>query len=234
MQRFPDPAHRRLLDPGEIDTVNLRESARAAAGLDRRLSRAGDVPDDGRGRFISVGWPTNCQVRRIWELLAPSSVARGMGRLLAARLDPAVVFVSGRRGAAVLAGKPARQGPVEKLDDGTRTLAFAHPGFPGRLPAVASISRRPTSRSKTHSARSAWAIRSCLCSRSSPRESSGSRWWSFWSATGRRSRSIRFPAADFDFAVGRCSIRAGRTTRLGSLPTGIRTATWPGPSTPGF
>ncbi len=45
----------------------------------------------------------------------PSPVARGMGRLLAARLDPAVVLVFGRRRVAVLAGRPAGARAVESL-----------------------------------------------------------------------------------------------------------------------
>ncbi len=57
-------------------------------------------------------------------------------------------------------------------------------------------------------------------------------WLSFWSATGQPSPSIRFPAA-ISILSPSVFIPIGRTIRPGSLPTGIRTATWPGPSIPG-
>ena len=171
--------------------------------------------------------------QRIWELLVPSSVTRGMGRLLAARLDSAFVLVSGRRGAAVLAGEPAGEGPVESWDDRTRTLAFAHPGFPGRLSPVAPSRRKPTSPSRTPSARSGWDIRSCSCSRSSPHAFSGSRSASFLAGYWAAFAFYPAPGSGFDFDSGRRQAELVASSDRRSPHTGIRTVTWPGRSIPG-
>src|SRR5439155_11756880 len=69
-------------------------------------------------------------------LPVPSPVARGVGRLLAARLDPAVVLIPGRGRLPIFDGRPAGARPVEAGDDGACPLAVVDPGLPGGLPPV--------------------------------------------------------------------------------------------------
>src|SRR5438093_9699351 len=71
-----------------------------AARLDRRLSRAGHVFNDGRSTATVAG----CQSasgKQVLGVPGPSPVACSLGRLLAARSDSAVVFNPGWGFAAV-------------------------------------------------------------------------------------------------------------------------------------
>ena len=61
-------------------------------------------------QLLRGGLPRAVPDDRRLGVALPSPVARRVDRLLAARPDPAVVLVPGRRGAAVLARQPARRG----------------------------------------------------------------------------------------------------------------------------
>ena len=137
--------------------------APTAAGLDRRLPRAGDVPDDGRGALRSARWPARVPGQRIWEFLCHhQSHVEWVGCSLHDLIQPSFSFLVGVALPFSLASRLAR-GQSNGQDDGARPLAVAGPGLPGRLPAVDRPAARPTSPSRTRSARSAWATRSCSC-----------------------------------------------------------------------
>ena len=61
--------------------------------------------------------------KRVLEVPLPPSIARGMDWLLAARPDSAVIFIPGRRGAAVFPGQPPRPRTVSRPYDLARGLA---------------------------------------------------------------------------------------------------------------
>ena len=105
-----------------------------------------------------------------WRVPGLPPDARRVGRLLAARPDPAVVLVPGRRGAAVLDGARAlARGQSFGAHVVPRALAGAAARRARRLPALGRARRRRTSPSKTRSRRSASATRSCSCSGSARR-----------------------------------------------------------------
>ena len=106
-------------------------TAHAASGsprsrrVDRRLSRAGDVLDDGRDHEIA-GDRSVDSGQRFLGVLGSSSKPRGMDRLFSARHDSAVVLVSRRRGAFL------SRSPVGKLA-GNRRFACRPMRFGGRF-----------------------------------------------------------------------------------------------------
>src|SRR4051812_6707905 len=123
--------------PGEIvDDGTTRQPARPASpGLDRRVSRPGDVPDDGRGAPPLCRRP-GAPGEPILGDPVPSSGARRVGGLLAARPDPAVVLLPGGRRAAVLPRRPGRPGAVAGEADRARNLEGARPRPARDLPPV--------------------------------------------------------------------------------------------------
>ena len=134
----------------------------------------------------------------------PSPVARGMGRLLAPRHDPAVVLVPGRRGVAVLAGRPAGAGTIARQDDGA--CASGDRWYWSSSGSSSGLDRPPPDQFHVRghpSARSAWATRSCSCWLFARCASSGSRWSlilvGYWAAFAL----YPLPGPDFDYpAVG--------------------------------
>ena len=83
--------------------------AAVAAGLDRRLPRAGDVPDDGRGAQSSARWPTKLPGQRIWELLCHhQSHVEWVGCSLHDLIQPSFSFLVGVALPFSLAGRLAR------------------------------------------------------------------------------------------------------------------------------
>src|SRR5262245_15826980 len=103
--------------------------------VDRRLPRVRHVPDDGRGvaprpdRQGGPGEPVLAAAR-----LSPDP--RRVGGLLAARPDPAVLFVPGRGGATIFARPPARERPKLRARLSARRLAGARARLPRRLFAL--------------------------------------------------------------------------------------------------
>ena len=169
---------------------------------------------------------------RLWELLCHhQSHVEWVGCTLHDLIQPSFSFLVGVALPFSLAGRLAR-GQSKPQDDSTRLLAVADPGVPGGLPAVArQFADQFHVRGYAEPDRP-WLhvlVRARLLARG---ESSGARWRSSWSATGRRSLSIRSPAPRLTLTRSACR-PTGRTIPPGSRPTGTRTATRPGRSTPG-
>ena len=123
-----------------------------------------------------------------------------MGRLLAARPDPAVVLVPGRRRPAVLDRAPAvAEAAVRQGRSRTRVWRALVLDRARRLPAVGRHGSRPTSPSRTRCRRSAWATRSCSCSAfAAVRGANGSRsasilvgYWGRWALYPGRRAGLR-------------------------------------------
>src|SRR5208283_2588909 len=118
---------------GASPVAGSRPGPHAAAGIDRLVPRARDVLDDGRGLALLRGGQRGAREHDLGISL-PSPVPRGMDRLRTPRHDPAVVLVPGRRGTAVLAGRPDGPGTVARQNDGARGLEIARTGLPRGLP----------------------------------------------------------------------------------------------------
>ena len=91
--------------PSVVATVRAGQPHRVG----RRVPRARHVPDDGRGAAPRRRWRRRCPDSRLLGVPRRPPEPRRVGRLLAARPDPAVVLVPGRRRAAVLARAPGRR-----------------------------------------------------------------------------------------------------------------------------
>ena len=129
-------------------------------------------------------------------------------------------------------GQPAGARPVEGRMTAHAALAIADPGLPGRLPPVtAAVADQFHVRGHAQPDRPGLyvPVRAGALLGASPVDRAGGH---PRSATGRPSRSIR-SRPRLRLRRGRRAGRAGRTIRPGSPPTGTRTATWPGRSTPG-
>src|SRR5208283_125021 len=118
---------------GASPVAGSRPDPDPAVGIDRRVPRARDVLDDGRGPALLRRGQRGAREHDLGISL-PSPVARGMDRLRTPRRDPAVVLVPGRRGTAVLAGQPAGPETVARQNDGACGLAIARTGLPRGLP----------------------------------------------------------------------------------------------------
>ena len=82
-------------------------------GVDRRLPRAGDVPDDGRGAQTSARWPAGCRVTGFWELLCHhQSHVEWVGCSLHDLIQPSFSFLVGVA-LALFAGQPAGARAIE-------------------------------------------------------------------------------------------------------------------------
>ena len=164
------------------------------------------------------GQPRSSDVPRL------SPDARRLGRLLAARSDSALVLVPGRRRAR------RSRSRVASAEGRLSARLFAHAAWRSLLLVVLGVflrsvgARRPTSPSRTRCRRSAWAIRSCSCWRSSPTRR---QWIALGVILGRLLGGLcAVPAAGAGFRLSRQSAYrpTGRTTTPASRRTGTRTA----------
>ena len=148
-----------------------------------------------------------CQVagrlpgNRFWELLCHhQSHVEWVGCSLHDLIQPSFSFLVGVALPFSLAGRLARgQSKIE--DDGARALAIAGAWCSWGFSSGRAAARRPISRSRTRSARSAWATRSCLCWHFTRDESSGPRLAvilvGYWGAFAL----YPLPGPAFDFAA---------------------------------
>ena len=158
--RFPG---RRTL----VIVIAATEAESRAAGVDRCLSRAGDVPDDGRGAR-ALRWPSKVPGNRFWELLCHhQSHVEWVGCSLHDMIQPSFSFLVGVALPFSLASRLAR--------GQSKAMMTAHALWRSLILVFLGVflrsrnSVRPTSRSRIPSARSAWDTHSCSCWRSSRR-----------------------------------------------------------------
>ncbi len=130
-------------------TPHIASCSPRACRVDRRLSRAGDVLDDGRDHEIAGDRAFDSGQWLLGVLGSPSEPC-GMDRLLAARHDSAVVLVSRRRGAAVFDRQPAGSRAIDVSHVGPCVLASVFVDLRWACSCAASASNKRTTRSKTH------------------------------------------------------------------------------------
>ena len=104
------------------------------------LPRLRNVPHDGRGAAV-LSRGRRGFGEQFLEVPLPSPKSRGMDWLLASRPDSAVVFLPGRRGAAVFHRKPRRARAIQSQDDVARLVAG---GDSGVARSFSSLDRQAT------------------------------------------------------------------------------------------
>ena len=171
-----------------------------AARFARRLSRLRDVPDDGRGAAASAAWRRRCPAAASGHFSAiTKATSQWLGCSLHDLIQPSFSFLVGVA-LPFSHRQPRARGQSALPHDGPCLLARACSWCCWASSSAAPASRKPTSRSKTRSPRSASATDSCSCSAFVPCAISGSRSGvilvGYWAAFAL----YPLPGPDFDYA----------------------------------